>query len=309
MTELDEIAWKIVAVKSKCTKPIYANFLGGELVSRAVEICRENGVPTFAYPERAVRAFSFQASYEDTKLREIKELQKHQKHSVAHSVIKFSGKNMNYGALTSLLSMYGVPMANIKKVNSEMEVEQAFNEMNGPVVMKISSPDILHKTDVGGVILGVSSITEAKKAYGKILTNVKKNKPKARIEGIIMMEMAKEGLELIIGAKRDSVFGPVIMFGFGGILVELIADYGLAIGPFDREKIRRLISNTKVSKIITGYRTEKKYNQQKLEDIILNIGRLVTEHPEINSLEINPLVLAHDGIGAVGLDAKIDIRS
>lgn len=308
MTELKDIAWKIVDSKIKYEKPIYANFLGGDLISEAVSICRENGVPTFAYPERAVRAFAFQAEYESVKLREIKELKKHPKHAAARSVIRFQDRRMNYGALTSLLSIYGVPMANVKKIKAVSEIESAFNEMKGPVVLKIASPDILHKTDVGGVILGIKDVLEAKKAFAQIIRNVKKNMPKAKIEGVIMMEMAKEGLELIVGAKRDAVFGPVLMFGFGGILVELIGDYSLALAPFDNEKVREMIGRTKVSKIMEGYRTGKRYNAKKVEEIILGVGRLITEHPEIDSIEINPLVLSNDGVGAIGLDAKIDIK-
>jgi succinyl-CoA synthetase beta subunit len=216
---------------------------------------------------------------------------------------------MNYGSLVSLLSLYGVPMANVKKIKTLAEVEAAFNEMQGPVVMKIASPDILHKTDVGGVILGIKNATEAKKAFSQIIRNVRKNRPLAKIDGVVMMEMAREGLELIVGAKRDAVFGPVLMFGFGGILVELISDYALAIGPFDRDKVRELIQRTKVAKIIKGYRTGKRYNQKMVEDIVLGVGRLITEHPEISSIEINPVVLSDDGNGALGLDAKIDIRN
>lgn len=307
MTELKEIALKIVEAKIKYGKPIYANFLGGELVAEAIGICRDNGIPTFNYPERAVRAFAFQAGYKGIKAREVKELKKHPKHAAARSVIRFQGGEMNPGALSSLLSLYGIPMANVKKVRNLSEVGPAFGEMKGPVVLKIASPDILHKTDVGGVILGVKSVSEAEAAYTKIIKNVKKSLPKAKIEGVIMMEMAKEGLELIVGAKRDATFGPVLMFGFGGILVELISDYSLAIAPFDRDKVREMISRTRVSKIIEGYRGGKRYNAKRIEDIVLSVGRLISEHPEINSIEINPLVMSDDGVGALGLDAKIDI--
>ncbi len=122
------------------------------------------------------------------------------------------------------------------------------------------------------------------------------------------MGMAREGLELIVGAKRDATFGPVLMFGFGGILVELISDFSLAVGPFDRQKVRQLIGETKVSKVIAGYRNAGQYNQKKLEDALLGVGRLISEHSEVNSIEINPIILADDGVGAIGLDAKIDIR-
>jgi acetate---CoA ligase (ADP-forming) len=309
MTEVDEIAWEIVRAKKTSTKPIYVNFLGGEIVESAREILKNNGVPSFTYPERAVRAFRFQANFTQTRLKEARELKKHHKHSVARSVIRFSGENMSYASLSKLLELYGLPMADVRLAKSQDEAKKALQEIKPPVVMKISSPDILHKTDYGGVILGVKDEEEATEAYNRILKNIRHNFPKARINGVVVMEMAHEGLELIVGAKRDATFGPVLMFGFGGILVELIGDYSLAITPFDRQKVKELIANTKVQKIIKGYRTSKKYSQKALEDIILGVGRLITEHPEISSIEINPVVLSDNGRGALGLDAKIDVNN
>ncbi|MBW6431976.1 acetate--CoA ligase family protein [Patescibacteria group bacterium] len=309
MTEVDEIAWEIVRAKKNSAKPIYVNFLGGEIVESAREILKNNGVPSFTYPERAVRAFRFQANFRQTRIKEARELKKHHKHSVAQSVIRFSGDNMSYASLSKLLELYGLPMADVRLVKSQDEAKKALMEIKPPVVMKISSPDILHKTDYGGVILGVKDEDEAAEAYNIILKNIRHNFPKARINGVVVMEMAHEGLELIVGAKRDSTFGPVIMFGFGGILVELISDYGLAIAPFDRQKVRELIANTKVQRIIKGYRTSKKYSQKALEDIILGVGHLITDHPEIFSIEINPIVLSDNGQGALGLDAKIELQN
>jgi acetate---CoA ligase (ADP-forming) len=308
MTEVDEIAWEIVQAKKSSKKPIYVNFLGGEVVGSAREILKNNGIADFTYPERAVRSFRFQAEFKKIKSREARELKKHHKHAVAKSVIRFSGQNMSYAALSKLLELYGVPMADVRLVKSQSEAKKSLGDIKPPVVMKISSPDILHKTDFGGVMLGIKNEEEAALAYDKILKNIRRNCPKAKINGVVVMEMAHEGLELIVGAKRDATFGPVLMFGFGGILVELIGDYNLAVSPFDREKVKKLIAETKVSQIIKGYRVSKKYDQKILEDVILGVGRLMTEHPEIASIEINPVVLSDNGKGALGLDAKIDIK-
>ncbi len=307
MTEVNEIAWQIVSAKKDSKKPLYVNFLGGDVVNSAREICRDNGIPTFTYPERAVRAFRFQADFKESKISKSKGLKKHQKHKVAKSLINFNNKNMPYNTLSSLLKLYGVPMADTVLAKSEKEAGAALDKIKPPVVMKISSPEILHKTDVGGVMLGIENSEESKKAFNKIISNVKKHQPQAKINGVIVMETAKEGLEIIVGAKRDPVFGPVLMFGFGGILVELISDFSIALGPFNREKVRELIASTKTSKIIRGYRNGNKYNYKKLEDAVLGVGRLITEHSEILSVEINPLTLASDGKGILGLDAKIDI--
>jgi len=205
------------------------------------------------------------------------------------------------------LSLYGIPMAQTILARSDKEAQKALSKIKGPVVMKIASPDILHKTDVGGVVMGVTTPEEASAAYDKILRNVKRVKPKAKITGVTVMETAKEGLELIIGAKRDPIFGPVVMFGSGGILVELISDFAVAVGPFDVVKIRKMIAGTKVSRIIGGYRKNQKYSEAKLVKIILAVGQLISDHPEIQSIEINPLILDDDGRGAIGLDAKIEM--
>jgi acetate---CoA ligase (ADP-forming) len=308
MTEIEGIAWEAVRARREGGKPVYVNFIGGELVERGISICRENGVSTFPFPERAIRAFRFQANFEARKMRNIPQMNRHPKHKVAKSIISFGKSGMNPDRLASLLSVYDIPMAKTILVRNPAEAKQAFSEIRPPVVMKILSPDILHKTDVGGVILGVSTEKEAQEAFEKIVTNVKRAKPEAEIKGVTVMETAREGLEVIVGAKRDATFGPVLVFGAGGILVELISDYALSVGPFDEQKIRDMISKTKVSRILKGYRSDIKYSEKKLTAVLMALGSLVTDHPEILSVEINPLILEDNGRGAMGLDAKIEVQ-
>lgn len=308
MTEVEGIAWEAVRAKQNGGKPVYVNFIGGDLVAKGIGICRENGVATFPFPERAIRAFAFQAAFEARKLRTIAEPARHQSHKAAKSVIKFSTGKMNPERLMALLSLYGIPMAKTKLARTMSEVITAFDQIGSPAVIKIASPDILHKTDVGGVILGVESSQAAAEAYKKIITNVKRAKPKAKIEGVTVMETAKEGLELIVGAKRDENFGPVLMFGAGGILVELISDFAVMVGPFDRAKVKNLIQKTKVSKLIEGYRSDVSFSERRLEEVLLGLGQLIYDHPEIKSVEINPLILTDDA-GAMGLDGKIELEA
>jgi acetyltransferase len=308
MTDFEPIAWEVVKAAGEGKKPIYVNLIGGELVDRANQIIRESGVPTFTYPERAVRSFRFQADFYQRKSHPVKaQSTKHPRHLAAHSIIKFSKNNVDPAKLAALLSIYGVPMAKTIIARNEKEAEKALDEIKPPVVMKISSPDILHKTDVGGILLGIETKDQVREAFQTIIKNVKKNAPKAKIEGVTIMETAKEGLELIIGAKKDPVFGTVVMFGAGGILVELISDFVVAVEPFDRNKIEKLIEKTLVYKIIKGYRGNGSYDKSKLISAILAVGRLAMEHPEIKSIEINPLVLEEKRGGAMGLDAKIEL--
>jgi succinyl-CoA synthetase beta subunit len=199
-------------------------------------------------------------------------------------------------------------MAETYLAKTEKEVVSAFRKLKPPVVIMISSPDILHKTDVGGVMLGIETSEKAIEAFQKIIGNVKRHNSRAKIEGVTVMESAKEGLELILGAKRDPVFGPVVIFGFGGIFVELVADFAVGIGYFDHHKAQKLIEKTAVSKIVEGYRTNVNYDKEKLIQAIIGISSLISEHPEIKSVEVNPLILEEGSRGLLGLDAKINIE-
>lgn len=309
MTEVDKIAQEISQIKKKAKKPIYVNFLGGKLVFQARKICRENQVPSFAYPERGVRAFRFQSERNkivDFLKKEKNEFESlHPQFNKVAQLLKIARLSSTYPVLSKILSAYGVPMAEVVLARNEEEAVSAFKKIKPPAVMKICSPDIIHKTDVGGVILGIKNENEARLGFRKITENAKRNCPDAYIEGVIVMETASEGIELILGAKRDPVFGPVLMFGFGGIFVELIRDFSLALTPFNRDKIRKMILKTKASKIIYGYRG-KNYNPKKLEDALLGLARLVVEYPQIKSVEVNPVILM-DNSKILGLDAKLEL--
>lgn len=313
MTDVESIAWEIVWAKKESKIPIYVNFIGGEYVAKAKEICAEGGVPIFSFPERAVRAFKFQSDLGSRPgLKEVPrpglntKAGKHPKHHVAKSLLKFSGGEPSYNQIASILRLYDIPMAESILVRSPKELEGALKKLKLPVVMKIFSPDILHKTDVGGVIFGVKDLSDAEKAFVKIINNVKKHKPNAHIRGVVVNEMVEEGIEIILGAKRDPIFGPVLMGGFGGIFVELISDVSVVLAPFTREKIAAALERTAVSRIIKGYRGGK-YDQKALLDAACGVGQLILDHPEIEQIEVNPLRLEENGAGVLGLDAKIKI--
>lgn len=308
MTDIESIAWEVVWAKKESKIPIYVNFIGGEYVAKAKEICAEAGVPLFSFPERAVRAFKFQQEFQASrpKMHPSKSQGKHPKHHVAKSLLRFFGREPSYNQIASILRLYDVPMAESVLVKSEKELENALKKTKLPAVMKISSPDILHKTDVGGVIFGVKDLTDAEKAFEKILRNVKLHRPKAHVRGVVVNEMADEGVEIILGARRDPVFGPVLMIGFGGIFVELFSDFSVVLAPFTREKILSALENTAVAKIIKGYRGGK-YNRNALMEAAAGVGQLILDHPEIEQVEVNPLRLEENGSGVLGLDAKVKI--
>jgi acetyl-CoA synthetase (ADP-forming) len=198
---------------------------------------------------------------------------------------------------------YGIPVTKFKLAKSEQEATKFANEIGYPVVLKIASPDIIHKFDVGGVILNLKSQTEVKDAYNEILANVKRHKHDAKIIGIVIQEMAIPSTEVIVGATKDPQFGPALMFGLGGIFVEVLKDVTFRIAPITEEDAREMITEVKAYPILKGYRGQPPADIEAIVRILLNTSRLVMEHQEIKELDLNPIIVYEKGAKTV--DARI----
>ncbi|MFV0362134.1 MAG: acetate--CoA ligase family protein [Suipraeoptans sp.] len=205
----------------------------------------------------------------------------------------------------NLLLDYGIPMVRSSVVKSESEISEYSKDMKFPIVMKILSADILHKTEAKCVFVGVSK-DEVLSIYQKILVNARAYNENAKIDGVLMQEMASSGLEVIMGMKKDPQFGPVIMVGMGGIYVEVFKDVALRLLPLDRDEIVNMINETKLNRIIKGARGTK-YDIDTLTDSLEKMTRLVEENPSIEEIDVNPLFLYEEGHGAKGVDALIKI--
>ncbi len=203
----------------------------------------------------------------------------------------------------NLLSQYGVPMAGSFVAHSPAEARQLAAGLPGPSVMKILSPDIQHKTDAGCVFVGVAA-EAAEDTYETILKNAGNYDKNAKIDGVLVQEMAPAGLEVILGMKQDPQFGPVIMAGTGGIYVEVFADIALRLLPISRTDAAEMIAETKLSKILHGARGTV-YDEDALIDALMAMSKLVLSKPEIEEIDINPLFLYEKGRGAKGVDALI----
>lgn len=212
-------------------------------------------------------------------------------------------------ALTELeakefLRKYGISVPKFAVATNADEVANKAKEIGFPVVLKILSPDILHKTDVGGVIVGVKNEQEAKEAFNKIMENVKKKAPNAKIEGVLIEEMVKDGHEVIIGGLRDPTFGPVIMFGgLGGIYVELFKDVTFRLAPIDYHEAEDMIKETKGYKVLTGFRGMESANIELLKDLLVKTSKIIAENKDILEIDLNPVRVSKSR--AVVLDAKI----
>jgi acyl-CoA synthetase (NDP forming) len=170
------------------------------------------------------------------------------------------------------------------------------------------SEDIVHKFDVGGVILNINSREEARNSFNKIISNVKKNRPDAKIKGVFVRQMIPPGEEVILGLKRDITFGPVIMFGLGGIFVEIYEDVSFRVAPLDRKSVDKLISETKASAILSGARGLKPRDIVSIKNSIIRLSQLAVDCPEIKELDINPLIVLEEGKGCFVADTKIMLQ-
>jgi acyl-CoA synthetase (NDP forming) len=198
---------------------------------------------------------------------------------------------------------YGIPITKLKIAKTAEEVVKFSEEIGYPTVFKIISPDVIHKLDVGGVILNINSKQEAKKAYYQIIENVNKHNPNAKIDGILVQEMVPSATEVIVGSINDAQFGPTLMFGFGGTFVELMKDVSFRIAPVKKEDAKEMISEVKAYPLLTGYRGQPPADINALTKIILDTSRLVMEHQEIKELDLNPVMVYEKGAKTV--DARI----
>jgi acyl-CoA synthetase (NDP forming) len=189
--------------------------------------------------------------------------------------------------------------------NSAKEAVKIADGLGYPVVMKIMSEDIVHKYDVEGVELNIRSREEAEKVYEEIMTRAKKNAPDARIEGVFVTRQIEKGEEVILGIKRDPVFGPVIMFGMGGIYVEVFEDVSFGVAPLDEKATEKMMESIKAFPLLKGFRGRKPRDLKFLKDTIIRLSQLAVDCPQIKELDINPLILLEEGHGAYIADAKL----
>jgi acyl-CoA synthetase (NDP forming) len=223
--------------------------------------------------------------------------------SIFMEVRKVGRKHLLEMEAKSVCMEYGIPVTRFKLAKSEAEAVKFAEEIGYPVVLKIVSPDILHKSDVGGVMLNLKDAKDVRKAYKQIMENVQKHKKDAEILGVLVQEMAPPSTEVIVGAIKDPQFGHALMFGLGGVFVEVLKDVTFRITPINEEEAREMISEVKAYPLLKGYRGMPPADIEAIIQILLNTSRLVSEHPEINELDLNPIMVYEKGAKTV--DARI----
>ncbi len=255
-------------------------------------------------PARAARALCRRLNY-DKRCRDMANAPKAKRPVDVEKTFDLS----NVAGQAKALDAYGVRVPKQILAQNLDEAESFFNETDAPVALKIASPDIAHRTEIGGVITNIQIVSALHKAYDTILANAKHHHPNAQIDGILAQEMITDGVEVLIGMKRDATFGPMIAVGPGGTLVELLGDVQMAPAPLSELQAETLIDNTLLSKLLSGYRGGAVMDKAALIDMIVKVSWLVADHDAITELDLNPVMVLPEGKGCVAVDFKFALTS
>ena len=319
MTDPKKVAEGLAPHAKMHGKPLLASWMGGKMVSAGVEALNTAGIPTFSYPDTAARVFDFMWKY-TYNLRELyetpafaedveaMEIAREKVRSILE-IVRGAGRTLLTEAESKqVLALYNIPTVETRIAGSEAEAAAAANTIGYPVVLKVHSETITHKTDVGGVKLNLQSEAAVCNAYREIESAVAAHANRTQFQGVTVQPMVRlEGYELILGSSVDAQFGPVILFGAGGQLVEVFKDRALALPPLNTTLSRRLIEQTQIARALGGVRGRAPVEMAALEGILVRFSRLVVEQPWIKEMDINPLLASPEKI--VALDARIVLHA
>jgi acetyltransferase len=286
-------------------KPVASCIMGEASVQKAFEILRANGIPSFVFPEDCARGLGQLYAY--AKSRNFSDGQPFslpENSSASDFLSAMPSPFLGELESRTFLSCYDIPLVGGGFAQTIHEAQAIAEKIGYPVAMKIVSPQILHKSDAGGIVLNLQNAAELLSAHETMMNRVTESSPSAQIEGVLIERMAPKGLEVIVGMKRDPSFGPLMMFGLGGIYVELFKDVAFGIAPLTRADVNRMIDNTKASALLAGIRGGAKLDREALVDLILRLSAIALNHPAVQEMEINPLLILPDGQGVMALDTR-----
>jgi acetyltransferase len=315
MTDSASVAERLKAHAAVEGKPVLASWMGGASVADGEAALNRAGIPTFPYPDAAANAFNYmwryaynlRGLYETPLLTDRPESRvsaRRKVHEILDSV-RSSGRNLlSEFESKEVLSLYGIPIVETLLAQNESEAVDAARKIGFPVVLKVHSKTITHKTDVGGVTLNLGSADAVRQAFRSMQVSVSERANPAAFLGVSVQRMVRlEGYELILGSSVDSQFGPVLLFGSGGQLVEVYRDRALALPPLNTTLAQRFMEQTKIFAALKGVRGRKAVDLSALEQILVRFSELIVEHPEIKETDVNPLLVSANGM--VALDARI----
>jgi acetyltransferase len=313
MTQAKETAEAVVKIGKKKGKVVLACFLGAAKVHEGVQILRRGGIPQYDSPESAVATLKVMVDFVRWRTRpkrvvRLFSVNRRKVESIVERHLRQGLLDIGEAEAKEIIEAYGFATP---KGSIATTAEQAGNiaqQLGFPVVLKIWSPDILHKSDVGGVKVGLRSEQEVKDAFDLMMYRIPKKRPDAHILGVLVQEMVRGGKEVIIGMHRDPHFGPLMMFGMGGIMVEVLKDVAFYLAPLTAEEAKQMLVNTKTYHILKGVRGQEGVDIEAIAEGLQRVSQLVTEFPEIKEMDINPYVVGAPGTTPIAVDARISLE-
>jgi 4-hydroxybutyryl-CoA synthetase (ADP-forming) len=310
----DDLARIIVKTSKSSGKTMLAALMGLAEGTKNKEILSEGGIPHFMYAESAIQTLEGMYRFRDWLKKpagrpKVFNADKKKVKTLFDNMRESGRKNLVEEEGYEVLAAYGFTTPKTVLADSAERCVDASNSIGYPVVMKIASQDIIHKSDAGGVKVGLASDEQVRTAFNTILQNAKTYKQDANIKGVLVQEMVRTGKEIILGAKQDPIFGPLVMFGLGGIYVEVLRDVVFRLAPIDENEASRMVHSIKTINLLKGVRGEKPSDLGALVDSLQRLSQLVTEFPEIEEFDINPLLVLEEGKGVRTVDVRISLRS
>ncbi len=312
--DYNELARTVIKTSKNTGKTMLAALMGLAEGLENKQILSEGGIPHFMYAEPAIR--TLESMYRFSRWLNIKNepvksypVDKQKVKDILLDVKKQGRSNLLEEEGYEVLKAYGFPVPKSVLVNDENDAVNASNSIGYPVVMKISSKDVIHKSDSGGVKVGLKNDAEVKDAFNLILSNVKDRHPDADIKGILVQEMITKSRETILGSKQDKLFGPLIMFGLGGIYVEILKDVNFRLAPISEPEAKDMVNSIKTIDLLKGARGERPSDLSSIVDCLLRLSQLVVDFPEIEEFDINPLLVLEEGKGSRVVDVRIGLSN
>ncbi len=310
MTEIEETAHAVGQIADSTDIPVIACFMGEASTKEGIKILQKSNVPNYIVPEDAVAAIKAmvdQRKWQDKPMPtfENADVDRDKVAQIFKKVRDDGRLQIGDAEARDILDAYQIPQPASKLCKTANEAVAFAEEIGFPIVMKITSPDILHKTDVGGVQVGLANADEVRAAFDAMIARAREAKPKADIWGCLVQQMLKGGKEIILGMNRDPQFGPLVMFGLGGIYVEVLKDVAFRVAPFSRPEAYDMMQEIRSYKLLTGVRGQAPSDMEGIVDTLLKISQLVTDFPEIVEMDINPLMVFDEGKGVMGIDMRL----
>jgi len=318
MTDIEEVARSLAdafeAQPAANRKPVFACFIGEANMKESLQIFSKRSIPSYPVPEQAAAAIKAMVAQSEWVKEPLPEFKKFDvdRNAVAKifEQVRAEGRvQIGDAESRDILTAYGIRIPQSKLCPTAEEAVAFADEIGYPVVMKIASPDILHKTDVGGVRVGLESPADVRDAFDLMVYRAQKFQPNAQIWGCLVQEMLRGGREVITGMNRDPQFGPLVMFGLGGIYVEVLKDVSFRVAPFGPKEARTMIEEIRSIGLLRGVRGERPADLEAVVDVLLRLSQLVTDFPEIVEMDINPLMVFEQGRGAVGVDMRLILQA